>query len=195
MVWDKYYTLDRLPVQSSDFRGSFWWKDLLKLLNQFKGLAVVSLQDGKTCTLWHDMWTNGICSQQFPELLSLAKNAVYVAFNTASLHDFFTYLCLKRPMHSSWSYLTWLMGCSCSNQMINGHTYGAHLSSAQAEPIDVWLVIIRFTSPLNGYGAHPVRIRGKSSGWFSGIDLIPETCFDDGICTYQIIPVFCAIAV
>lgn len=55
-------------------------------------MAVVSLQDGKTCFLWHDLWGNGVYSQMFPELFSYAKNemiSLSVASNTPLLHDLF----------------------------------------------------------------------------------------------------------
>ena len=42
-MWDKYYSKDKLLVQSANFRGSFGWRDILKLLSKFKGLAMVSL--------------------------------------------------------------------------------------------------------------------------------------------------------
>jgi len=79
-------------MQGTNFRGSFWWRDILKLLTQFKGIAVVSIQDGKSCFLWHDMWSGMVCSQAFPELFSFAKNqliSVSVAANSPLLHDLF----------------------------------------------------------------------------------------------------------
>jgi len=59
LVWDKYYSRDRLPIFVINFRGSFWWRDILKLLTQFKGLAMVHIQDGKSCFLLFDFW-NGM---------------------------------------------------------------------------------------------------------------------------------------
>ena len=38
--------------------GSFWWKDTLKLLDSFKGMAMVNVQDGKSCYFWLDLWDN-----------------------------------------------------------------------------------------------------------------------------------------
>jgi hypothetical protein len=42
----------------------------LKLLNKYKGLAVLSVQDGSTCFLWLDNWDQHILRQHFPELFS-----------------------------------------------------------------------------------------------------------------------------
>jgi hypothetical protein len=81
--------------------GSFWWRDILKLINKFKGLAVFSLQDGQSCFLWHDLWATDICSQRFPELFSFAKNTmitVSVAATTPLLHDLF-HLALSRLIY------------------------------------------------------------------------------------------------
>jgi hypothetical protein len=53
--------------------GSFWWRDVLKTLEFFKGIARVEIRDGKTTLLWHDNW-DGICkSAQYPELWSFAS--------------------------------------------------------------------------------------------------------------------------
>ena len=83
LVWTKYYSRHRLPVGGVTFRGSFWWRDILKLIDQFKGIAMVSVRDGKSCFLWHDLWDGTICSQAFPELFSFAKNQ-YISVSLAA---------------------------------------------------------------------------------------------------------------
>jgi hypothetical protein len=55
-VWTKYYSRARLPIAGATFRGSFWWRNILKLIDQFKGMAMVSVKDGKSCFLWHNLW-------------------------------------------------------------------------------------------------------------------------------------------
>lgn len=47
LVWESYYSNGKLPVRNN--KGSFWWKDIIKLLDVFKGLAKVDLKDGRTC--------------------------------------------------------------------------------------------------------------------------------------------------
>jgi hypothetical protein len=49
LVWDKYYSNGKLPRLTNSFRGSFWWKDILKLLDSFKGLAMTNVFDGASC--------------------------------------------------------------------------------------------------------------------------------------------------
>ena len=92
LVWDKYYSRNRLPVHSVNFKGSFWWRDILKLLSLFKDLAPVQVKDGKSCLLWSDSWVTQICSQAYPELFSFAKchsTTVHMAVTNAQLHDLF----------------------------------------------------------------------------------------------------------
>jgi hypothetical protein len=92
LVWEKYYDGDKLPSQSFSFRGSFWWRDNLKLLPSFKDMARVSIQDGKSCLLWHDIWNDVPCSEAFPELFSFVRNqnsSFYWAANTQDFYDLF----------------------------------------------------------------------------------------------------------
>ena len=41
LVWEKYYSNGSLP--SSQKKGSFWWRDIIKLLDAYKGLACVNI--------------------------------------------------------------------------------------------------------------------------------------------------------
>jgi hypothetical protein len=59
LVWEHYYSRNNLPSRHRHFRGSFWWRDILKLLNSYKEMASVHIQNGSTCFLWLDNW-NGI---------------------------------------------------------------------------------------------------------------------------------------
>jgi hypothetical protein len=47
LIWEKYYGNGTLP--SCHKKGSFWWRDVLKLLDAFKGMALVNVQDGASC--------------------------------------------------------------------------------------------------------------------------------------------------
>ena len=71
LIWEKHYQNDKLPNTAR--KGSFWWKDILKLLDKFKGLASVTISDGRTCLLWWDLWEGQVCAQVNPELFSFAK--------------------------------------------------------------------------------------------------------------------------
>jgi hypothetical protein len=55
-------------------KGSFWWKQILKLLTQYKGLAEASAECGETILFWSDLWNGRILSLTYPHLHSFAKN-------------------------------------------------------------------------------------------------------------------------
>jgi hypothetical protein len=72
LIWDKHYTNGKLP----DIRmpkGSFWWRDVLKLLHKFKGMASVTIFSGQSCLLWDDLWNGGVRKLLSLELHSFAK--------------------------------------------------------------------------------------------------------------------------
>lgn len=71
MIWEKYYKNGKLPNHTP--KGSFRWRNVLKLLDRYKGLAIVAMEDDSTCNLWHDFWGGMVPQQSFPELYSFAK--------------------------------------------------------------------------------------------------------------------------
>jgi hypothetical protein len=64
LVWNNYYRTDRLP--SCSRIGFFWWKSLLSLVQDFKGLAAPTIGNGRTILFWGDLWNKGIPTQQYP---------------------------------------------------------------------------------------------------------------------------------
>ena len=92
LVWGHCYSQGKLPYQGRRIRGSFWWLDILKLQDDYKGMAMVSVKDGSTCFLWHDLWEGSVCSQTYPELFSYAKNqhiSLKVAASTSLIQNLF----------------------------------------------------------------------------------------------------------
>lgn len=71
LIWESYYDSGCLPGQSK--KGSFWWRDILKLLDKFKGIAKVNVNNAQSCYLWLDLWNNRVPQQAFPELFSFVK--------------------------------------------------------------------------------------------------------------------------
>lgn len=47
-LWSCYYSNGSLPMAQAR-KGSFWWRDSLKLLDQFKGMASVLVHSGSSC--------------------------------------------------------------------------------------------------------------------------------------------------
>ena len=72
LVWTSYYTGGNFAIHIRR-RGSFWWKDVLKLFNSFKYMASVTVVDGSICLFWSDTWHGHPFSAQWPHLLSYAQ--------------------------------------------------------------------------------------------------------------------------
>jgi len=54
MIWHSHYSNDQIPHVSTN-KGSFWWRDLLKLCDHFRGVATCQIGDGTTVLFWHDI--------------------------------------------------------------------------------------------------------------------------------------------
>lgn len=92
LVWDHYYSRGNLPLTGRPLRMSFWWRDILKLLEHFKTMSRVNIQSGASCLLWFDNWHNDYWHQSFPELFSFAKTqhiSLRTTVQTGSLDDLF----------------------------------------------------------------------------------------------------------
>jgi hypothetical protein len=75
LIWDKHYRNGKLPSITVP-KGSFWWRDTLKLLDKYKGLASVTIFSGQTCLFWDDLWHGEVRKLTFPELQSFAKKQI-----------------------------------------------------------------------------------------------------------------------
>lgn len=72
LVWEKHYRNGKLPSHIRN--GSFWWRDNLKLLSDFKYFAKPQIQNGESSLFWHDSWANQPLADAVPELFSFAIN-------------------------------------------------------------------------------------------------------------------------
>jgi hypothetical protein len=82
-------------------KGSFWWRDILKLLDKFKVMTRVEISIGKSRFLWDDLWGNEILMHEFPELFSFTKNKQIIlakGMTQTPLHIFF-HLPLSQQVH------------------------------------------------------------------------------------------------
>jgi hypothetical protein len=70
LIWIKYYPNGKVPGVA--LKGSHWWRNSLKLLNTFKGIAQVQLGTGDTILFWSDMWNGRIMKISFAQLYSFA---------------------------------------------------------------------------------------------------------------------------
>lgn len=90
LVWEKHYRNGRLPNHIK--KGSFWWRDILKLLPKFKNFTRVNDEDGQSCPFWTDNWAPNAPADAAPELYSFAKNksiSVHTALIAENYSDFF----------------------------------------------------------------------------------------------------------
>jgi mannosylglycoprotein endo-beta-mannosidase len=74
LLWEVYYANALPPSRSRDI--SFWWRDCLKILSDFKGLTKCSIGTGSSVLLWIDSWINVPLNMQLPHLYSFTVNEV-----------------------------------------------------------------------------------------------------------------------
>lgn len=110
LVWEVHYKNGKLPDQIR--KGSFWWRDVLKLIPQYKQMTVIQTKNGHSCLFWKDRWMNQTLQIDFPECFSFAKNkaiSVNKAFNLQSFFDLFN-LPLSETAFSQAEQIQQLMG-------------------------------------------------------------------------------------
>jgi hypothetical protein len=72
LLWNTYY-LGRIPHYMEPV-GSFWWKDVCKLMPIFRGFATSTIGDGLSTLFWKDDWLSGVNTENFPRAYSFASN-------------------------------------------------------------------------------------------------------------------------
>jgi hypothetical protein len=72
LVWNTYYSDGKTP-HTSKFMSSFWWIDVLKLCDLFRGISNCKVGDGKIVLFWHDLWNDNIRRNKYPRLFTFAK--------------------------------------------------------------------------------------------------------------------------
>jgi hypothetical protein len=73
LIWNTYYSEGDVP-HASKYKGSFWWRDLLKLCDLYRGIVKCSMGDGTTVLFWVDIWNDLLMQDKFPRLFSFAKD-------------------------------------------------------------------------------------------------------------------------
>ena len=72
LIWDSYYQ-NKVPHLSPP-RGSFWWKDILKLFDKFSEVAFCLSGKGSTVGLWGNFNQQVSFAERFPNLYNYARN-------------------------------------------------------------------------------------------------------------------------
>jgi hypothetical protein len=91
LIWSNYYRNGRVPSQIK--KGSFRWRDNLKLLNCYKGIAQATAGQGDTVLFWQDFWNGRILNQSYPHLFSFTNNdsiTLQMVLQLDELRDLFT---------------------------------------------------------------------------------------------------------
>lgn len=95
LVWDSYY-FQRVPHDTT-ICGSFWMRDICKLMDKFRPVTSVTVSRGDTVLFWSDHWQIGSnCTplqERFPRLFSfcLHKNlSVREVFQTENFQQLFS---------------------------------------------------------------------------------------------------------
>jgi hypothetical protein len=94
LIWSEYY-LDSIP-HAENLKGSFWWRDVLKQVDNFRGVARVKPGRGDTFLFWLDSWYLNdsfvILKDKFPRLFSFSLDdhvSTANVFNTQDISSLF----------------------------------------------------------------------------------------------------------
>jgi hypothetical protein len=76
LIWDTYYNLD-VPHFAKVY-GSYWWRDLISLMDKYRNIAKPIVKSGETILFWSDEWevdgSTVPLRQRFPRLFSFSKD-------------------------------------------------------------------------------------------------------------------------
>jgi hypothetical protein len=54
--------------------GSFWWKSIITLSDEFRNLTKCKVGNGSSILFWSDQWSDNLFDSSFPRLFSFAKD-------------------------------------------------------------------------------------------------------------------------
>jgi hypothetical protein len=72
LTWRCMYSRPIVP-HARKLVGSFWWRDVMNLVDSFRQLATCKVNIGDTAMFWHGQWDLGILRLQFPQLHSFSQ--------------------------------------------------------------------------------------------------------------------------
>ena len=91
LIWTTYYK-NKIP-HAMDTCGSFWWRDVAKLMPTFRGIMQAQILHGGTVLFWKDLWGPQILSEAHLRAYSYAKN------EDISVRDFLSVTSLAEAFH------------------------------------------------------------------------------------------------
>jgi len=123
LIWNTYYH-GRVP-HATTFCGSFWWRDICKLMDKFRMVCTVHVHRGDTVLFWSDSWSLGDSSipldQRFARLFSFVIDPLISAaevFDMSELTPLF-HLPLSERAFGELQSLQSLLGNSNVNHQLN----------------------------------------------------------------------------
>jgi hypothetical protein len=134
LVWEKHYKNGKLPGHVR--KGSYWWRDILKLLPSFKEMARVEMKNGSSILFWQDNWNTQDLKTLTPELYSFAKNKYIAAHKVSEQSDFtqLLHLPISEEAFEQMQHILLVLGniTPTENKDIWRFSWGANFSSSQA---------------------------------------------------------------
>jgi len=85
LIWQRYYR-EAVPHLARQ-KGSFWWKDILRLHVKYRGIAFCTPKKGDTIGFWEDLVDERIYSNSFPNLFQFAKSPIISYWKFRTLED------------------------------------------------------------------------------------------------------------
>nr|CAE04648.2 OSJNBa0061G20.4 [Oryza sativa Japonica Group] len=81
LVWSSYY--GNYVPHLTNLKGTFWWRDICKLMDVFRGIARCHLKSGNTCSIWYYVWAD-----QPPLFHTMSRLCSFAQNQNASVSDF-----------------------------------------------------------------------------------------------------------
>jgi hypothetical protein len=90
LTWQAFYSRPTPPHHRKDV-GSFWWRDVMSISDNFFMMAKCVANEGSTIYFWRDAWNAGVLQWKFPQLYSftLNKNTSAKSFMSGDIHRHF----------------------------------------------------------------------------------------------------------
>uniref|UniRef100_A0A0A9U841 Uncharacterized protein n=1 Tax=Arundo donax TaxID=35708 RepID=A0A0A9U841_ARUDO len=73
LIWNTHYNAGQI-LHALVEKGSFWWKDILRFSDHFRGIAAATAGNGSTILLWQDVCNGSYLKEELPRLFSFVRN-------------------------------------------------------------------------------------------------------------------------
>ena len=75
LLWNAHYQNGKIPIKQQQ-KGSFWWRNCVSFLDDFKRLTTCVVGEGNSILFWHDKWKGEPLASQFPEQYSFSQKSM-----------------------------------------------------------------------------------------------------------------------